>query len=222
MEELRMVDLGDRLDLTDLTIVLDRSSSMAKLLQETVDGFNQVLLDQARVEGARVTLVTFADDVRVEYQGVPIAEAPRLSRRTYIPYGNTALYDGLWRGIASAEERLAAAGSDRPGRVVVAVLTDGEENQSREVDAPTLRKAVEERKANGWAFYFIGADQDAALAGREVAVGSAQSISFSSKAPATARAAYGVMSAAISASRLGPTRSAYAFTDEDRKKTGER
>ena len=54
---------------TDITIVLDRSGSMLSVLDDAVNGFNQFIEDQKKVEGeATVTLVQFDTVHEVVYK----------------------------------------------------------------------------------------------------------------------------------------------------------
>lgn len=45
-------------------------------------------------------------------------------------------------------------------RVLVTILTDGEENSSKEFTGQDIKKMVEELKMNGWTFTYIGTDHD--------------------------------------------------------------
>ncbi len=44
--------------------------------------------------------------------------------------------------------------------VLVTILTDGEENASREYNGAAIKKLVEELKEKGWTFTYIGANHD--------------------------------------------------------------
>ena len=45
-------------------------------------------------------------------------------------------------------------------KVLVTVITDGEENSSTEYDGKAIKALVEELKGKGWVFAYIGANQD--------------------------------------------------------------
>jgi hypothetical protein len=45
-------------------------------------------------------------------------------------------------------------------KVLVTIITDGEENSSREYNASTIKQLVEDLKSKGWIFAYIGANQD--------------------------------------------------------------
>ena len=81
------------------------------------------------------------------------------------PRGSTALHDAMVRLIGEAGAELAALPEDqRPGTVLVAVLTDGHENASREATGAMVKALVERQQSQwGWQFTYLGANQDAVL-----------------------------------------------------------
>jgi hypothetical protein len=93
----------------------------------------------------------------------PLALAPR---------GSTALLDSMGRLITDAGATLAALPEDqRPGTVVVAVMTDGHENASKEWTRLAIRSLVEQQTtAYHWQFLYMGADQDAIEVGASIGV----------------------------------------------------
>ena len=95
-------------DFTDITIVLDRSGSMAAVADDTIGGFNQFLLDQKRAPGDGVlTLVQFDNEYEFVHTARPLAEVPPLSPATFVPRGSTALLDAINRAMGETHERIA-------------------------------------------------------------------------------------------------------------------
>lgn len=149
---------------TFLNVVLDASSSMEGPRDATIQAFNH-FIDHQRSEQATakdevfVTLTVFSDPdrIRTHYVNRPLQEVARLTRQTYMPSGNTALYDGLVRSIVAMEQQVG-----EQARVLTLVITDGEENASREVtDIETVKQVVQTREARGnWTFVFLSAGQD--------------------------------------------------------------
>lgn len=143
---------------TFLNIVLDTSYSMARVRQETIDAVNAFLDGQRsdRVDELVVTLTQFSDlrKVKVCYTAKPIAEVKPLSHKTYIPDGNTALYDAVARTLVAMERQVGTQ-----ARVLTVVLTDGEDNASREVQsAEALRRIIEQyQRLGNWTFVFMAA-----------------------------------------------------------------
>ncbi len=145
---------------TLLTLVVDRSGSMTGIKEDMERGIEALIEEQAGGEGTCVvTLAQFDDEYEVVADGVPAAEmAPyRLE-----PRGGTALLDAIGRTIAMVRLRIEnMSPQDRPANVVFAVITDGEENKSREWSRLQVMDAIKARTAEGWHFTFLGADQDA-------------------------------------------------------------
>ena len=150
-------------DLTELVFILDRSGSMAPLTEDTIGGYNS-LLDKQRGEegGAIVTTVLFDDAYDVIVEGADIETVNPLDNKTYYARGMTALLDAVGKTLISVETRQNRMPADhRPGKTVVAIITDGCENASREFSLETVKRMIEARKKNGWEFLFLGANIDA-------------------------------------------------------------
>jgi hypothetical protein len=148
-------------DLTHITFVLDRSGSMDAVRDDAIGGFNAFVEQQRAAPGrATLTLVEFDHEYSTIYRAQAIADVPRLDRDHYIPRGETALYDAVGRGVAETAEHIAALPeADRPMRVVVAILTDGQENASKEYSYERVRAVLAERStAAGWHVLFLASD----------------------------------------------------------------
>ena len=133
---------------TDITVVLDRSGSMESIAKDVVTGLNEFVHKQQEVEGeAWFTLVQFDDEYDVVHFRAPIADVPKLTRRTYVPRGSTALLDAIGRTIVDISARIASmAPGDRPDQIVFAVATDGQENASHEFTRRQIFKMIRERE----------------------------------------------------------------------------
>jgi hypothetical protein len=148
-------------DLTHITFVLDRSGSMEAVRDDAIGGFNAFVEQQRAAPGqATLTLVQFDHDYSTVYRAQPIAAVPRLDRDHYIPRGETALYDAVGRGVAETAEHIATLPeAERPARVVIAVLTDGQENASKEYSYERVRAILAEKaNAAGWHVLFLASD----------------------------------------------------------------
>lgn len=150
-----------RADLTDITLVVDRSGSMQAIQADAEGGVNAFIEQQAREPGeAYLTLVQFDTEYEFVTRGVAIKEVPPYRLQ---PRGSTALLDALGRAIQETGARLAAIPeASRPGLVVFVVMTDGEENSSREFTKAQIREKIEHQQTKyNWHFTFLGANQDA-------------------------------------------------------------
>jgi hypothetical protein len=73
--------------------------------------------------------------------------------------------DGLGKKLDQTPEQL------RPGRVVVAILTDGIENASQRYTASMIAERIKhQREKYAWEFIFMAANQDAVLSGTALGV----------------------------------------------------
>jgi len=150
---------------THLAVILDRSGSMESIRGDVIGGFNAFLAEQRAGEGtATLSLIQF--DGQEPYHPVhdfrQIATVPELNQRTYVPRGSTPLLDAVGQTLAQTEAMLfGMEKKQRPGNVVVVVITDGMENASREYTAAQVRKLVDEKSAAGWQFVFLSSDLSA-------------------------------------------------------------
>ncbi len=147
-----------------ISVVLDRSGSMASIADDIVGGFNTFLADQRQHPGGgRITLIQFdgQDPFEVLIDGEDLTDAPDLDGARYLPRGNTPLLDAVARTIARIDQGILARADDGLPieDQVVLIVTDGFENASREFDLKTVAGLVETRRGRGWAFTFLGVDE---------------------------------------------------------------
>lgn len=167
-----------RADLTDITLVVDRSGSMESIREDAEGGINALVREQAKEPGeALLTLVQFDTEYEFVHEGVPLQEVPEYH---LAPRGATALLDAVGQAINATGERLAKmAEADRPGLVIFVVATDGLENSSQEFSKPQIKKMIERQQNEySWQFTFLGANQDAFDEARQLGVHSAGVANF--------------------------------------------
>jgi hypothetical protein len=121
---------------------------MDAVLDDTIGGFNSFVREQVPI-GGTLTLYTFSDSCKCEFRDVPIDEVNPLSRNTYVPQGNTALYDAMGKILKEY--------ADQEGTFVI--LTDGQENASRKYTKSHVKDLIEVSKLN---VMYVGVDIDAA------------------------------------------------------------
>jgi uncharacterized protein YegL len=147
-------------NLTEIVAIIDRSGSMVGLTKETIGGFNAFLEEQKKTTGkAKLTLVQFDDQYQIDQDGVDINDAKPLDDTTYVPRGYTSLYDAVGRTIITVGERLSKTpDEERPGQVIFLVITDGEENSSKEYKhASKIAEMVKHQtEVYNWTFTFLG------------------------------------------------------------------
>ena len=203
---------------SDITVVLDRSGSMACLVDEVIGAFNTFVDEQQQVAGqASFSLVQFDDRYEVYLDAVDLAKVGRLDRTTYVPRGMTALYDAVGRAIVATGTRLAALDeAERPGKVVFLIQTDGEENASHEYDAATLQAMIRHQQDKyAWEFVFLGANIDAGSVAEEIGIARDKALQYANNADGT-RADFAAVSDNLAGFRRGD-RQHMAYAEEDRE-----
>lgn len=176
-----------RKDLTDITVIMDRSGSMSSIKAEAEGGLNSFIEKQKALPGeANFTLVQFDTEYEVVHRGIPIKEVPKCFLE---PRGWTALLDAVGKTINDVGFRLSALPeSYRPGLVTIVILTDGQENYSKEFKQDQVRKMVEHQSSvYKWQFIYLGANQDAFLVAKNLGIDLGDAANYS---PTKVQAAY--------------------------------
>lgn len=165
-------------NLTLIAFLLDRSGSMQSIKSDVVGGFDAFLTEQRGGDGeCRVTLAQFDSEYEVVYHAVPVNEVPPLELN---PRNSTALLDSMGKLITDTAAEIAALSEDdKPGSIIVAIMTDGMENASHEWSRPAIKSLVEQQTNQfGWEFLYMGADQDAVEVGRDLGVKAEQAVTY--------------------------------------------
>jgi hypothetical protein len=203
-------------DLTDITVVLDRSGSMGACREEAENGLNNFVAEQQKLTGeCNFSLMQFDTEYEVVHNGIPLDEVPKF---TLMPRGMTALLDAVGRAINEVGERLSALPErDRPELVVFVIVTDGLENASHECTRDQIRQMIEHQQAkHQWKFSFLGANQDAFAEAGALGISAAATSNFDVHASDEAfRAAAFVVKRSRVATQMG-MKADLAFTDEER------
>lgn len=145
----------------EIVFVVDRSGSMQPIAADMRGGFDAFVREQRKTPGeCKVTLAQFDGLYELVYEGLPLAKVPPLS---LVPRGSTALLDAVGRTINATGARLAAMPeSQRPSHVLFVIITDGQENASKEFTLDAVSKLItQQRDVYKWEFTFLGADLNA-------------------------------------------------------------
>ena len=148
----------------ELVFILDKSGSMAGLESDTIGGFNSMLQKQRALDGeCRITTVLFDHHYELLHDRIDIRAVGPMTEREYQVGGSTALLDAIGRTIQKlVGVQRNTAEEYRAESVMFVIITDGEENASREYSSQKVKAMIEhEREKYGWEFVFLGANIDA-------------------------------------------------------------
>jgi uncharacterized protein YegL len=166
-----------------VNVILDKSGSMSTKVKDVIGGFN-LYLDELAKEPAvdyGFSLTLFDTVVEMKYKAVPLAKVAKLDDTTFRPSGNTALFDA----IGNTVQTVSTDGFDK---TITVIMTDGEENSSREWTMPAIRELIRSKESAGnWTFVFLGANLDAFAQGACLGVPMANAVRYD---PADYRGVY--------------------------------
>jgi hypothetical protein len=139
---------------------------MSSVKNDVIGGFNEFIAEQKKEPGElTITSVQFdsGDPYEVLNDFSTLDKVQLLNEQNYVPRGGTPLNDALGRLIVETGAKLASLKEeDRPEKVIVLVITDGEENSSKEYSTAKIKEMIShQEKQYQWKFIYIGANQDA-------------------------------------------------------------
>lgn len=160
--------------LTELVFILDKSGSMSGLEKDTIGGYNSMLEKQKAVDGeCLITTVLFDNTYELLHDRIDIRAVSPITEKEYRVGGSTALLDAVGRTInkiGNAQKHTVDA--YRAEKVMFVIITDGEENSSREYSSDKVKAQIERQKERyGWEFIFLGANIDAVQTAKRFGIG---------------------------------------------------
>ncbi len=208
-----------------VVFVLDDSGSMQSCRQQTINGFNEFLAGQKESEiPTYVSLYKFDGHRTIEmYSHVPVSLVKDLNTETYNPQGGTNLLDAMGDVMIEINTQLAAVGkAENRDSITIVILTDGEENSSREFSNPDIKEMVEKSGAKNWGFFFLGANIDAFSVSATLGFNHMNTLQYSTRemGATMANTSRVVNSTKLARSKGIDINSVYAsasFTEEERK-----
>lgn len=194
---------------THITAVIDRSGSMQSMLKETVAGINRFCQEQAALPGdVEFTLAVFDNMYEERFSSANLKSLRAITEEDVMPRGGTALYDAIARATTETGNRLSAMPeNERPGKVILLIITDGMENCSTDYCGEGGRKRVKamiehQREKYAWEVVFLGANMDAVAVGDSLGVARHSSLTYESTGDGMTRA-FKSVSAGVTRSRTG-------------------
>ena len=147
---------------TEIIFVIDKSGSMSRLTNDTIEGFNGFVESQKDDTKTTLTTVLFDTSWKILHDGVDVYEVNPMTNKDYMAYGGTAMLDAIGEIINRVQDRHDELGENKPNNVLFVITTDGEENSSRKFTKAQIEKMIKHQtNGHGWNFMFLGANMDA-------------------------------------------------------------
>lgn len=142
---------------TVVEFILDETTSMGSCKTSTIAGYNSFLSDQKMQPGlCLLTLTKFnSDSNNTPFTDVDVSMVVPMTDNMFVPNGMTNLRDTIGERVRLLEERLSSW-TIRPN-VLVIIMTDGEDNVSKNYSEHQIRDLVKAHEADDWTFAFLGA-----------------------------------------------------------------
>jgi uncharacterized protein YegL len=145
-------------------IILDESGSMYEIQDSIISGFNEIVQTVKGVAAQYpeqkhfINLVSFNSlAVKTILENEDVSKLKPIDRSLYNPSAGTPLYDAMGNSFQHLRQ---LTDSLKDYNVLVTILTDGEENSSREFNGKAIKKMIDDLKQKNWTFTYIGANHD--------------------------------------------------------------
>lgn len=154
---------------TDITILIDSSGSMVTIRDAMVEGILGFIAKQKLTPGAcDITIQQFqsayVDEIlSTVLPTVSVFEA-EWDGKSFAPAGGTPLYDAIAKTVQLTTKRLTGTNK----RPVFIIVTDGQENASREWKRDQVFALLDAVQQGGWEVVYLGANQDAYAVGQTI------------------------------------------------------
>ena len=144
-------------NLLHICFVLDESGSMYNSIDDVTEGFQKLIDEQKKEKNGEciISLYRFSDTVKKDYIGKPVDEVSKL---IYSPCGCTAMNDGVGTAIDEIGKWLSDMDeSERPSKNMIVIMTDGQENASKEYNFDTVKAKIKHQEEKySWTFVYMG------------------------------------------------------------------
>ena len=191
-----------------ICFIIDESGSMTGSESDIIGGFNKLVEEQKEVKDGQcsVSFFSFNDEVKERFIGKDVNEVEPLTigklkfnplynvftsleidpegtnqSYSYSPNGCTAMNDGIGTAIDKIGKWLNEMSEDeRPSKNLIVIMTDGEENCSREYTLSKVQEMIKHQTEKyDWSFVYMGMDITSKNTADDLGISSR---SFSSKA----------------------------------------
>lgn len=173
-----------------ITFVVDESGSMGGVREVTVSGINEQIQQVKRDFGGKnsekvnaiVSLIRFNDKVKPVFMYSGIDTLKEITLDEYKPDGGTAMYDAV--GYAINQLKMREDIDDETTSSLIIVVSDGQENSSREITAQSLADMISKlNETKRWTVTYLGANQDLSKVSKATNIYYGNTMSFNASNP---------------------------------------
>lgn len=141
----------------DITLLLDRSGSMQDKKDDHIGGVKSFIQDNKSFPDTTFSLIQFDSqepfELVINNQNIDDVDLDKID---LIPRGGTPLLDAIGKTIAHIDNKKQ---NNENTQIVLMVVTDGEENDSKEWKKNDLKKLIIEKEKD-WKILYLGANID--------------------------------------------------------------
>jgi len=145
-------------------IILDESGSMESIKRSIFIGFNELVQSikgiqkQFPEQEHYISIISFNGfGNKIMHFMDDVSKLTTIDSHNYKPDSTTPLFDAMGFGFTKLRKELK---SQTNHNVLVTILTDGEENTSKEYTSTVIKNIIEELSEENWTFTYIGTDHD--------------------------------------------------------------
>jgi uncharacterized protein YegL len=202
-------------DFVAIALVVDRSGSMEAIKDDTIGGMNAFIEKnrEEKIGETRISIAQFDHEYKLSVDFVNIDDVKKVNRNTYRPRGSTSLLDAIGKTIDDLGKKLSdMKEEDRPSKVIVAIITDGEENTSRKYNIDQINSMIRTQEdVYNWSVMFLGAGINAVDVAKTYGINPSRSLSYQTKSIDTA------FTTMANATVRAYTGASMDFTEEERE-----
>lgn len=161
-------------------MLLDKSGSMSRLTNNTIEGFNGFVESQKDDTKTTLTTVLFDTSWKILHNGVDVYEVSPMTTKDYVAGGGTAMLDAIGETINRVQDRHDDMGEEKPDNVLFVITTDGKENSSHKFTKSQIERMIKHQtNGHGWEFIFLGANMDAVTVANDIGISCDRAINYS-------------------------------------------
>jgi hypothetical protein len=149
----------------DIIFLLDESTSMKPHAKSYIKGVNTFLTTQKQTNPySNFTMIKFSSKITTLCVDSKIHTLSEFTSEFYKPDGLTALYDAIGHAIKLKHTNSVT-------NSVIIILTDGDDNHSKNYTLETIAQKILYMQRIGWVFVYIAANQNAQIMGEKLGIG---------------------------------------------------